>query len=174
MKIYNQNNFFKHTFCEFQEVDHFEFSENTNYKSKSESTYFYTDEGVYRKSNHWGRVANCRWKLITNSKYKNQMIVTGFAKWTDFHPINATEKIFYISVNFDTKKATLHPKNTNTISHLFTFSEAQKRIQQIHHLFTDHKWSKHFQTDLPQLSFKIITTFISTNLSLPEIKRNHK
>ena len=45
MQIYNQTNFFKHTFCEFQEVDKFKFPENTNYKSKSESTYFYTDEG---------------------------------------------------------------------------------------------------------------------------------
>ena len=82
MKTYNQSNFFKHTFCEFQEIDRFEFPEDTNYKSKSKSMYFYTDEGVYRKSNHWGRVANCRWKLVTDSKYKNQKIaLIGCGYW---------------------------------------------------------------------------------------------
>jgi|TARA_B110000977_G_scaffold27400_1_gene34662 hypothetical protein len=174
VKTYNQSNFFKHTFCEFQEIDRFEFPEDTNYKSKSKSMYFYTDEGVYRKSNHWGRVANCRWKLVTDSKYKNQKIAIGFAKWTEFQPINAAEKIFYIDVDFDTKKAILQAKNKDTANHLFTFSEAQKRIQQINHLFRDDKWSKYFQTDLYQLSFKIISTFISSNLSLREIKRSHK
>ena len=99
MKTYNSTNFFKHTFCEFQQVDDFTFLEKTNYKSKSESSYFYTDEGVYRKSNHWGRVANCRWKLISNENYKNQQIVIGFAKWIDFYPINSSEKIFFIDVN---------------------------------------------------------------------------
>ncbi|HCY96978.1 MAG TPA: hypothetical protein DHU86_02335 [Polaribacter sp.] len=172
MKTYNQRNFFKHTFCEFKKVDHFEFPEDSNYKSKSESIYFYTDDGVYRKSNHWGRVANCRWKLVTDSNYKNQEIATAFAKWTDFHPINTAEKIFFIRVDFNTKKVKLQAKNKDTTNHLFTFPEAQKRIQQIHYLFTDDKWSKHFQTDLPLLSFNIVSRFISTNLSLREIKKN--
>lgn len=171
MKIYNQTNFFKHTFCEFQEVDNFDFPEKTNYKSKSESTYFYTDEGVYRKSNHWGRVANCRWKLISNENYKNQNIVIGFAKWSDFAPTNSTEKLFFISVDYENKTAKLQPKKENSTNYLFTFSEAQKRIKQIHHLFKDDKWANYFNLEITELQFKIISEFINSNKSLQEIKR---
>lgn len=171
MKTYNQTNFFKHTFCEFQEVDNFDFPEKTNYKSKSESTYFYTDEGVYRKSNHWGRVANCRWKLISNENYKNQNIVIGFAKWSDFAPTNSTEKLFFISVDYENKTAKLQPKKENSTNYLFTFSEAQKRIKQIQHLFKDDKWANYFNLEITELQFKIISEFINSNKSLQEIKR---
>lgn len=175
LKIYNQTNFFKHTFCEFQQVNNFEFPENTNYKSKSESVYFYTDEGVYRKSNHWGRVANCRWKFNNGAcsiAYKNQLIVTGFAKWSDFYPINSTEKIFSIDINFEEKTAKIQPKKGKNIS--FSFSEAQKKIKKITHLFKDDKWAKYFDLEIEELQFKIITEFINSNKTLEEIKRGFK
>ncbi|MDD7914673.1 hypothetical protein [Polaribacter ponticola] len=127
MKTYNQTNFFKYTFCEFTQDTSFEFPENSNYKSKSDSTYFYTKEGVYRKSNHWGRVANCRWKLISNEDYKNQQIVVGFAKWSNFYPINSTEEIFFIEVDFDKKNAIL--KANEKANNKFSFSEAQKKLK---------------------------------------------
>lgn len=174
MKTYNQTNFFKHTFCEFKQVDHFEFTPDTNYQSKSESLYFYTNVGVYRKSNHWGRVANCRWKLDSNENYRNQQIATGFAKWTDFYPIHATEKLFSIHVNFDTKKVKLQSIKTGAVNYLFTFSEAQKRIKQIHHLFADDKWTKHFNLEIEELYFQVISQFTTSNLSLREIKSNYK
>lgn len=171
MKKYNQQNFFKHTFCEFTQVEDFQFPENTNYKSKSESMYFYTDEGVYRKSNHWGRVANCRWKLISTENYKNQNIVIAFAKWSDFYPINSSEKIFFIDVDFESKSAKLQPKIENSTNFLFTFSEAQKRIKQINHLFKDDKWAKYFDGDLNDIRFKIISDFMHSDKTLQEIKR---
>ena len=174
MKTYNQANFFKHTFCEFQEVDNFEFPENTNYKSKSESMYFYTDEGVYRKSNHWGRVANCRWKIITNEHYKNQQIVIGFAKWSSFYPINSLEKNFYIEVDFKEKVAKIQAKKEKTAFKLFAFPETQKRIKQINHLFKDDKWAKHFEIEVEDLRFQVISDFISSEKSLQEIKKNFK
>jgi hypothetical protein len=93
LKTYSKTNFFKHTFCEFKQVNNFEFPADINYKSKSDSIYFYTTEGVYRKSNHWGRVANCRWKIKANQNYKNQEVIIGFAKWADFYPIDSVEKI---------------------------------------------------------------------------------
>jgi hypothetical protein len=173
LKTYKQTNFFKHTFCEFKQVDDFVFPENTNYKSKSESSYFYSDEGVYRKSNHWGRVANCRWKLISNENYKNQNIAIGFAKWTDFYPISTSEKIFFIEVDFHKKLAKLQPKKENTTNYLFTFSEGQKRIKQIHHLFKDDKWAKYFDLEIEVLHFKIISEFINSNKTLQEIKREY-
>ena len=174
MKTYNQTNFFKHTFCSFQEIEDFQFPENTNYKSKSESIYFYTDEGVYRKSNHWGSVANCRWKLITDKKYKNQQIVIGFAKWADFYPINSTEKIFFIKVDFENKSVTLQPKKEKLVNHLFTFSEAQKRMKQIKHLFDHDKWAHYFNKNIDALRITIISEFINSDKTLQEVKRAQK
>ncbi|TXD54386.1 MULTISPECIES: hypothetical protein [unclassified Polaribacter] len=174
MKIYNQTNFFKHTFCEFLQVDTFTFPENENYKSKSESIYFYTGEGVYRKSNHWGRVANCRWKLLAKKNYKNQQTVTGFAKWTEFYPINSTEKIFYIDVNFEEKTAKIQSNTANSTNYAFTFSDAQKKIKQIQHLFKDDKWVKYFNLEINELQNQIISKFVNSEKSLQEIKRNFK
>ena len=174
MKTYNRNNFFKHTFCEFTQIEDFAFPEDTNYKSKSESMYFYTDEGVYRKSNHWGRVANCRWKLISNENYKNQNIVIGFANWTDFYPINLSGKIFFIEVDFKEKTAKIQPKNNKTTNRLFTFSEAQKRIKKITLLFFDDKWAKYFDKNIAILQFEIISDLINSDKTLQEIKQDQK
>ena len=172
MKTYHQHNFFKHTFCEFTQIDDFDFPENTNYKSKSDSLYYYTKEGVYRKSNHWGRVANCRWKLLANENYKNQQIVIGFASWSSFYPINSSEKNFFIAVNYKTKTAFIQPKEKNSSTFLFSFTEAQKRIKQITNLFADNKWANYFDDDIDVLRFNIISEFISTNKTIAEIKRN--
>ena len=172
MKTYNQTNFFKHTFCEFTQDTSFEFPEDSNYKSKSNSTYFYTKDGVYRKSNHWGRVANCRWKLISNEDYKNQQIVVGFAKWTNFYPINSSEKIFFIEVNFDTKNAilTVSEKANNK----FSFSEAQKKIKDINQFFKSDKWATYYEEDINILRRKIISEYLTSNKTIQEIKLGFK
>lgn len=133
--------------------------------------YFYTDEGVYRKSNHWGRVANCRWKIIASEEYKNQQTIIGFAKWTEFYPINSTEKIFYIEVNYKSKSVKIQPKIKDSTKFLFTFSEGQKRIKQITYLFKDDKWAKYFDLDIEELRLNIITEFINSDKTLQEIKR---
>ncbi len=136
--------------------------------------YFYTDEGVYRKSNHWGRVANCRWKLISDNNYKNQQIVIGFANWTDFYPINSTEKNFYILVDFEGKTVKIQPKKESTTKYLFSFSEAQKRVKQITHLFKDNKWANYFEEEIEILRQKVISEFTSTNKTLQQIKLTYK
>jgi hypothetical protein len=174
LKTYNQTNFFKHTFCEFKETTNFEIPENINFSSKSDSTYFYTNKGVYRKSNHWGRVANCRWKLISTTNYKNQEVVVAFAKWADFYPINSNEKTFFIEVDFIKKTAKIQPTKEDTQHELFGFSESQHRIKQIKHLFKDEKWAKHFDLEIESLRSRIISEFIKTNKSLQEIKKNLK
>jgi hypothetical protein len=102
---FNRTNFHAHTFCEFREVDVLPESINKpNFQSKSGSTYYFTEEGVYRSSNHWGRAANCRWRLISQSiaKVNNSQTRIGFAKWTDFYPNNDTDALFYIVVDFET------------------------------------------------------------------------
>jgi hypothetical protein len=57
-------NSFKNTFCVFHEVlpDQIE-NLKLQYDSKSGSKYFYSKEGMYRWSNHWGRLANSKWRL---------------------------------------------------------------------------------------------------------------
>jgi len=174
LKHFNKHNFFKHTFCEFDLINDFEFPENTNYKSSSNSLYFYTEEGVYRKSNHWGRVANCRWKLNSEKTLKNQFYYVGFAKWSDFFSINETEKVFYISIDYKNKTVKLQPKKENTINFLFTFSEAQKRIKKIKHLLTDEKWASYFDNSLDEIRMKIISEYINSEKSLKRIKMNLK
>lgn len=46
------------------------------------SKYWYSKEGVYRCSDHWGDVAECKWNL--NSSHQKGETVIGFCKWEDF------------------------------------------------------------------------------------------
>lgn len=174
LKTYNSTNFFKHTFCEFTQVDDFSFPINTNFKSKSDSQYSYTKEGVYRKSNHWGRVANCRWKIITNNKYKNQTEIIGFAKWSDFFPINSSKNNFFITVDFENKTVRIKPKKDNTQHIFFTYSQAQKRLKKINHLLSEDKWATYFDINIDILRHQIILEYINSNKTLAEIKQSFK
>lgn len=174
MKTYNQTNFFKHTFCEFQQIEDFDFPKKTHYQSKSESAYFYTEEGVYRRSTHWGRVANCRWKFIANKDYKNQTIGLGFAKWTDFYPIETAQKIFYIEVDYESKTATIRVNTNSSSNHCFVFYEAQQKRKQIIHLLNNDKWAQYYEQDIEELRFNIISEYIQSKQSLQQIKRNYR
>jgi hypothetical protein len=174
LKTYNPTNFFKHTFCEFTQVIDFKFPENTYYKSKSESFYFYTDEGVYRKSNHWGRVANCRWRLLSDEKIKSQNDYVGFAKWTDFYALNEAEKQFYIAVDFKNKSVDFHHKGTKEDVFLFFAATAQKKAAQIRKLFLNDTWANYFDEDISTLRSQIISIFINSDKTLQEIKRSFK
>lgn len=171
MKTFTSNNFFTHTFCEFQQVSSDFFTENEfHFKSKSGSRYFYTEEGVYRYSNHWGRVANCRWRLQSKEKIKNQNYYLGFAKWTDFYALNETEKQFYISANFENKTVDFHHRGNAENVFLFFAETAQKRVAQIRKLFSDDSWASYFETDIEILRKKIISAYIHSNKTLQQIK----
>jgi hypothetical protein len=169
---FNKNTFFKNTYCEFQEVNHIDIEEKNCYKSKHNSLYFFTKEGVYRKSNHWGRVASCRWKLITTSSYKNQQTVLAFAKWKDFYSLHETEKLFYISVNFETKKTKIKISKSKKSPNLLTLNKAQIKEKQIKHLFKEDKWAQYFNSNIEELRFKIISKLINSDSPLPLIKLN--
>jgi hypothetical protein len=177
LKKYNKTNFHKHTFCEFIEVD-------TNvipniewhYKSKSGSGYCFTEEGVYRISNHWGRAANCRWRLISEIKNPNQKERIGYAKWTDFYPNNETENFFYVEVNFDTKEVTFQHKNNPKFDGkaiLRNAPETAKIIRQIKEILESDAWTKYLDyDDLEELRKEIILKLIQTSTSFAEIKRS--
>lgn len=178
-KKYNKTNFHKHTFCEFKEVTFDEISDMIiHHKSKSGSSYSFSDEGVYRISNHWGRAANCRWRLISNSssKINNSNNRIGFAKWVDFYPNNDTEKLFYIEVDFETNAVIFQHKNNPNYdgkSIVRNASETAKVIRQIKEIIETTTWVSYYKIENIQLTRKIIIeSLLKTNLSLAEIKRN--
>lgn len=179
LKKYNKTNFHKHTFCEFIEVDAATMPNiEWHYMSKSGSGYCFIEEGVYRISNHWGRAANCRWRLISNSssKINNSQNRIGFAKWTDFYPNNETENFFYVEVNFDTKEVTFQHKfnsNYDGKSVLRNASETAKVIRQIKEILETDTWAKYLDfDDLEELRKEIILKLIQISTSFTEIKRS--
>src|SRR5690554_1176140 len=82
--MYNRFNFYKNTFAVFTKTVQPENFVKPHYISKYGSRYFFTEEGVYRYSNHWGRVGNCRWRL-ESVDYKQQTMYWGFCRWEHFY-----------------------------------------------------------------------------------------
>jgi hypothetical protein len=175
-KSYNKTNFHKHTFCIFKEVSADAISGLTmNYKSKSGSSYYFTDEGVYRLSNHWGRAANCKWRLdkLADSSFGKTSL--GFAKWTDFYPDNDTEKLYFIEVDFEKNQAHFyHKKSTNYTSDkvLRTTSDTMKLIKQVRVLLEESAWAKYLNGDISALRVAIIQRLLSSTKSFQEIRRD--
>lgn len=165
--LYQRNNFYRNTFCVF-EITTIEITQ-FDYVSRKGSAYYFTSEGVYRQSNHWGRVGNCRWKLIGNHKMQNQYI--GFASWDSFYPNSENEAVFYIqktengydynhylSPQYDGKAVLRTAKDVR---------QALKKIKEI----DEPKWAKYYpQIDFNQeLKTNIIQQIINTRKTLREI-----
>ena len=177
MKTYQKYNFFKHTYCEFekQNIDFFK-DKSTHYQSKSGSLYYYTVEGVYRYSNHWGRVANCRWKIKGIENYKNQDYNVGYANWEDFYPLNDVDKVFYLVVNFESKQVKIQRIKIKSEGEVFLMTSelANKRLKQIQTLFKEYKWAKYFNAEISVLREKLILNLINSNKSLQLLKQELK
>lgn len=177
LKIYNKTNFHKHTFCIFQEVALDVLKDlKLHYKSKSGSSYHFVEEGVYRYSNHWGRAANCKWRLISESTNKDR-IKLGYAKWSDFYPDNDFEKLYFIEVDYAMQSAHFnHYKNENYTADnvLRTSKETKKILKQIRTLLEETAWTKHLKEESVEVLRKeIIAQLITTNKSFQEIKREY-
>ena len=175
---YHKNNFHKHTFCVFQEVEATCLkSLDLSYKSKSGSSYYFTAEGVYRESNHWGRAANCRWRLQSDAKNVNQFQRIGYAKWTDFYPNNENDKLFFIEVNCETKEVNFQHKNSSSFSEKYilrTASQTAKVVQQIKEVLHKDNWSKYlYFNDLEELRYEIIQQLLTTETSFIKIKQKY-
>lgn len=174
---YLQPNAFKNTFCVFKEVSVQEIeNKKIDFKSKSGSSYYYTKLGMYRMSNHWGRLANSKWRLEplefeTSNKFK-----LGFALWTDFYPDNAIEELYYIEIDFELKKVNYQHKNNPNYDKkavLRTSFNTAKKIKQIRNLLNLTSWANHFHYHkLDDLRKLIITELIYTVKPLEDIKRN--
>ena len=167
---------FKNTFCVFHEVLPDKISGMpVQYDSQSGSKYYYTKEGMYRLSNHWGRLANSKWRLKqlepeTESKFK-----IGFASWNEFYPDNAEEELYYLEANFEKRTVNYNHRNNPSYDKkaiLRTSFDTAKRIKQIRNLFELTSWAKYFDyDDIDELRKEIIDELIFTNKTLDEIKR---
>lgn len=168
-------NSFKNTFCVFYEVLPNEIEGlKKQFESKAGSTYYYTEKGMYRVSNHWGRLANSKWRLVALEPETTLKVKIGFASWSEFYPDNATEKLYYIEADLQKNTVTYQHRNNPDYDKkaiLRTSVETTKRIKQIRNLQQLTSWAKHFEEDIDVLREKIITGLIFTEKTLDEIKR---
>lgn len=172
IKKYTKNNFFKHTFCDWKLANEVP-KPKADYISTSGSHYFFTEDGVYRIANHWGRAANCRWRLLSSNK-ASQYNQIGFANWTDFYPNNDTDLLYFIEIDWNTRKVRYQhkfaDKKTGTLyrSALIT----AKRIQLIHTILENTTWAKYIDyEDLEELTHFVVNRLINTNESMLQIKQ---
>lgn len=170
---YHKFNFYRSTYCEFemQNINFFE-KMKAHFQSKSGSYYYYTEDGVFRYSNHWGRVANCRWKIQGIEQYKNQSYYVGFANWSSFYPLNSTDKVFYLEVNYQENKVTIKriQNNTEASKFLMTSELAHQRLKQIQTLFKEYKWAIYYEEDINVLRKQLIDKLINSTKSLQQLK----
>ncbi len=160
------------TFCVFKEIEIDSIDlKKPDFKSKSGSVYFYTNEGVYRLSGHWGRASRSKWYLTPldgNSENKTKL---GFANWNDFHEDNNYEDLYFIEVDFENESARYNHKNNlteNKTAILRTSAQTMKIIKQVRSLFENDKWTKYY--DIENLKQKVINELVHNNKSLTEIK----
>lgn len=99
------------------------------------SQYWYTDKGVYRRSNHWGgEIGHCSWFLndvATGWKTYSGNTYTGFIEWDDLKP-----KGSFVS----------NPNGGDTHLDGFKFYDISK------HLYDDARYSKKEETVNPEMA----------------------
>ena len=177
-KTYNKLNFHSHTFCIWKEVLFNEINnQKISYKSKSGSQYIFSSDGLYRISNHWGRVANCHWRLIPLDEFKSQKTIVGFANWTDFYSNNDNSKLFFIKVDFETNEVNFYHKlsleNQEKVV-LRNAKETAKTIQTIKQVLTEDNWAKYLKyDDLDILRKEILNELVNSANSFLVIKKKY-
>lgn len=145
------------------------------YQSKSGSSYYYTSKGMYRLSNHWGRLANSKWRLEPMMPESTSKTKLGYASWDNFYPDNALDELYYLEADYS--KGTVNYQHKNNPNYdgkaiLRTSFETTKKIKQIRNLFNLTSWAKHFEyDDLDVLRKEIINELIFNTTTLEEIKR---
>jgi hypothetical protein len=168
----NSRKTIKSTFCIFKEVDIAEIMDlKADFISESGSEYYYTENGVFRYSNHWGKAATSKWRLIPKEN-GNSKTKLGFANWSDFHKDSLTEKIYFLEIDFDTNKVYFNHKNNlkpNENPTLRTSTETSKVIRQIRKLLENDKWTTYFETE--NIKQKIINELIYSEKTLFELKQ---
>jgi len=176
-KTYNKTNFHNYTFCIFQEVGLEVLQDlSLNYKSKSGSCYYYSETGVYRLSNHWGRAANCKWRLVNNNLNTDRTKL-GYANWSDFYPDNDYEKLYFVKVDYETPTVHFYHKQSQEYTSekvLRTTTDTTKLIKQIRTLLDETAWTKYLKDEnIEVLRKEIIKELVNTNKSFQEIRKEY-
>lgn len=172
--MYNRFNFYKHTFAIFNKVAAPDNFEKAQYISKHGSQYFFTTDGVYRYSNHWGRVGNCRWRL-NGIDFKQQTSFWGYCPWTNFYKNNDSDALFFIE-NVGTDKFSYnHINNTDKANVIVrSATETARVLKKINEILTDESWAKHLLFDDYQVVQQhFIYQLIQTKKSFLQIKQEY-
>jgi hypothetical protein len=177
-KNYTRYNFHSHTFCIWKEVPFEEIKDlKVNYTSQSGSRYIFTETGLYRISNHWGRVANCHWRLIPLETFKSQNTTVAFANWVDFYSNDDTSKLFYIKVDWETGEVNFYHKQTakaNETVILRNAKETAKTIRIIKEVLSEEDWAKYLKyDDLNQLRHEVVTALVNTSKTFLQVKKDY-
>lgn len=165
LKQINRTNFFRNTFCVFQEIYPCKIKkEDFKYHSKSGSLYFFTDEGVFRYSNHWGRVGNCRWRLIKNTTNEAEKYFYGFAKWDSFYENDEVKQLFFIDQNEEHNYEVNHKNDVRYDQKWAVFSaqEAKKRLQTIALIQENQQWTQYLNIENNKENQQKAITFLRT------------
>lgn len=175
---YNQYNFHKHTYCVFEQVGAEALQHLTlSYQSKSGSQYYFTAQGVYRVSNHWGRAANCKWQLHSNAAFTNHRTKIGYAHWNWFYRDNDHEKLYFIVYDASVKKVNFAHKDSPEFQPEFvlrTAAHTAQIIKSIRQLLVSEAWAKYLNCEnIEVLRNQIIRELITSHLGLAEIKRKY-
>jgi hypothetical protein len=173
--FYPKRGSFKNTFCIFKEVELNEIEGlKEQFSSKAGSRYYYSEKGMYRLSNHWGRLANSKWRLIPMENSATSKTKLGFANWNDFFPDNDIDLLYFIEVDFDNYCANYQHKQHSSYDGkaiLRNTTETAKVLKRVKNILTLTSWAKFYDEDIDVLRKKIVTELVYTNKSLDEIKR---
>lgn len=169
-------NSLKNTFCVFYERELIEIKEiKPDFESESGSAYYYSEFGMYRLSNHWGRLANSKWRIVSEKDTNESKVKLGFAKWSDFYPDNKKDLLYYL--DFDAVKKEIlyqHKNNPNYdgIAILRTSEETMKRIKTARNILNLSNWAKYFENwEIDELRVVVINKLIYTNYTVEKIKQ---
>ncbi|HUH25717.1 MAG TPA: hypothetical protein VLY87_03760 [Flavobacterium sp.] len=172
--MYNRFNFYKNTFAIFVKMHQPEQFTKANYVSKHGSQYVFTDAGVYRFSNHWGRVGNCRWRL-EGIDYKQQTNYWGFCKWNDFYDNTEGLPLFFIEKVAEDHYSYNHRDNGKDTNLIFrTASETAKILKKIQELTSETNWAKYLaHDDFNELKRYFIHQLITTHKNFNQIRQEY-
>ncbi len=165
-KKYHKHNYYRNTYAVFKEVDPKDLPFSVwQYISKSGSSYYYTLEGVYRLSNHWGRAAKCRWVLEAGDEMyvSKGRVRIGYAQWTDFYANSESTKSYFVKVDFKNKVVSYEHKSRdkNKDSVYRTAKETQKIIQKVKRILLSDAWAKYYEyEDLERLRIEVVEDLI--------------
>ena len=102
-------------------------------------------------------------------------MVIGFAKWTDFHHHDEKQKLYFIEVDFTTKKVSFNHKNSKAErgeAVLKNGNEIAQAIRNIKLVWTENSWAKHLQYEnYVELQHYVIKQMIGSDKTFLEIKK---